>query len=74
MLSFNYKAMSFWDIIGKIIYKLSRWNPLAWAFILLLVALLLVRIPTGFTKKLAILPTVIAFFLFYQAIFRGKMY
>jgi 4-hydroxybenzoate polyprenyltransferase len=74
MLSFNYEVVSIWDIIGKAIYKLSRWSPLAWAFILLLLALLLMWVPTSFTKKLAILPGVIALFLFYQAFFRGKMY
>jgi hypothetical protein len=55
-------------------WRLSHISPLVWAFILLFVAFLLVKIPTDFTKKLAILPTVIALLLFYQAIFRGKIY
>jgi hypothetical protein len=59
---------------GEIFYKLSRWSPLGWAFILIVVALILVRIDSGFTRKLAILPAVIGLLLFYQAIFRGKMY
>jgi hypothetical protein len=55
-------------------YKLSRWSPLAWAFILFGVAFILVRIDSGFTRKLAILPLLIGLLLFYQAIFRRKMY
>ncbi|MEX0622224.1 MAG: hypothetical protein WD187_04540 [Candidatus Woykebacteria bacterium] len=58
----------------QIFYKMSRWSPLAWAFILILVALGLVSIDNSFIRKLAILPGVIALLLFYQAIFRGKMY
>jgi len=57
-----------------IIWKLSRMSPLVWAFILLFIAFILVKVGWDFAKKLAVLPTVIAFFLFYQAIFRGKMY
>jgi hypothetical protein len=54
-------------------WKLKGVSPLAWAVIALVIAFILIKIPTDFTRKLAILPTVIAFFLFYQAIFRGKM-
>jgi hypothetical protein len=57
-----------------IIWKLSRMSPLVWAFILLSVAFVFVKIDGSLMKKFAILPTVVAFFLFYQAIFRGKMY
>ena len=62
--------MNFRDLI----LRLSHISPLAWAIVLLIVAFLLVKIPTDFTKKLAVLPTIISLFLFYQAIFRGKMY
>jgi len=55
-------------------WKLSHISPLAWAIIALVIAFLLLKIPTDFTKKLAILPTIIALFLFYQAIFKGKIY
>ena len=62
------------SIWQEIYYRLSRLSPLAWAFILIIVALLLVRIDSDFTKKLALLPTILALLLIYQAIFRGKMY
>jgi len=62
------------SIWAEIYYRLSRLSPLAWAFILIIIALLLVRIDSDFTKKLALLPTVLALLLIYQAIFRGKMY
>jgi len=55
-------------------WKLSHISPLVWAFALLFIAFLLIKIPTDFTKKLAALPLIVAILLFYQAIFRGKMY
>ena len=57
-----------------ILWKLSRMSPLAWAIILLVVAFLFVQMPWGLAKKIAILPGIISLLLFYQAIFRGKMY
>lgn len=60
-----------WQVL---ISKMSRWSPLAWAIILIAIALGLVMIETSFTRKLAILPAVIGLFLFYQAIFKGKIY
>lgn len=60
-----------WRII---ISKMARWSPLAWAIILIAIAFGLVMIKTDITRKLAILPAIIGLFLFYQAIFRGKMY
>ncbi|OGY25984.1 MAG: hypothetical protein A2Z24_02605 [Candidatus Woykebacteria bacterium RBG_16_44_10] len=62
---------SFWR---DIIWRISHISPLVWAFVLLFVAFLLIKIPTDFTKKLAALPLLVAILLFYQAIFRGKMY
>jgi hypothetical protein len=62
--------MNFRDII----WKLARISPLVWAFVLLFVAFLLIKIPTDVTKKLAALPLIVAILLFYQTIFRGKMY
>lgn len=58
----------------NIIWKLSHWPIIAWAIILIAVAFILVEIHTDFTIKLAILPGVLGLLLFYQAIFRGKMY
>ena len=66
--------MGGYNLLREIIWKLSHISPLVWAFILFGVALILVRIESDFTKKLAILPLVIGALLFYQAIFRGKMY
>lgn len=60
--------------LREFFWKLQRISPLAWGIILILLALLLVKVDGDFAKKLAILPTVIAIFLLYQAIFRGKMY
>gem|GEM_PF-6715491 len=57
-----------------ILWKLSRMSPLAWAFILLVIAFIFIQLPWSFAKKFAILPGVISLLLFYQAIFRGKMY
>lgn len=53
---------------------MARWSPLAWAIILIAIAFGLVMIKTDITRKLAILPAIIGLFLFYQAIFKGKMY
>jgi hypothetical protein len=55
-------------------WKLSLLSPLVWGAILLLVALILIRVDGDFFKKLAILPTIVALFLFYQAFFKGKIY
>ncbi len=53
---------------------MARWSPLAWAIILIAIAFGLVMIESDFTRKLAIAPAILGLFLFYQAIFRGKMY
>ena len=58
----------------RIISAMSRWSPLAWAIILIAVSFALVMIETDITRKLAILPAIIGLFLFYQAIFKGKIY
>ena len=60
--------------LRQIYWKVIHWSPIVWTFILIVVALILIRLDTDFTKKMAILPTVIAILLFYQAIFRKKMY
>lgn len=60
-----------WQIL---ISKMARWSPLAWAIILIAIAFGLVMIKTDITRKLAILPAIIGLFLFYQAIFKGKIY
>ena len=57
-----------------VITKMARWSPLAWAIILIAIAFGLVMIKTDITRKLAILPAIIGLFLFYQAIFKGKIY
>ncbi|OGY24202.1 MAG: hypothetical protein A2172_01515 [Candidatus Woykebacteria bacterium RBG_13_40_15] len=57
-----------------IIWKLTRMPIIAWAIILLVAAFLLVQLPWDLAKKFAILPGAISLLLFYQAIFRGKMY
>ena len=66
--------MGGYNLLREIIWKLSHISPLVWAFILFVIALILVRIESDFTKKLALLPLVIGALFFYQAIFRGKMY
>ncbi|HEX7456308.1 MAG TPA: hypothetical protein VF303_02475 [Candidatus Nanoarchaeia archaeon] len=62
------------NFLSYLFWRLSRISPLAWAFILFGIALILVRFESDFIKKLAIPPTIIGLLLFYQAIFRGKMY
>ena len=66
--------MGGYNPLRELIWKLSRLSPLVWAFILFGFALILVRIDSGFTRKVAILPLIIGVLLFYQAVFRGKMY
>lgn len=58
----------------RLISKMARWSPLAWAIIFIAIAFGLVMIETDITRKLAILPAIIGLFLFYQAIFKGKIY
>ena len=58
----------------KLISNMAQWSPLAWAIILIAIAFGLVMIETDITRKLAVLPAIIGLFLFYQAIFKGKIY
>lgn len=51
-----------------------RWSPLVWAIIFIAIAFGLAMIESDFTRKLAIAPTILGIILFYQAIFKGKIY
>ena len=62
------------SLLREILAKLARINPLAWAFILIILAFLLIQVPVTFIKRLALAPLLIAILLIYQALWRGKMW
>ena len=62
------------SLLREILARLARINPLAWAFILIILAFFLIQIPITFIKRLALAPLLIAILLIYQALWRGKMW
>lgn len=54
--------------------KISRISPLAWGFILIALAFLLILVPfwKSFFRTLAIMPLVVGSLMLYQAIFKNK--
>ncbi len=54
--------------------KLKQMSPLAWGFILLIIAALLVLIPfwQSFFRTLAVMPLAVGGLLIYQAIYHNK--
>ena len=52
--------------------RLKNISPLAWGFVLIIVAALLALIPLGFFRTFALLPLLVGGLLLYQAIYRNK--
>ncbi len=52
--------------------RLKNISPMAWGFVLILIAAGLASIPIGFFRTFALLPLLVGGLLLYQAIYKNK--